>query len=271
VSTTSRLVRACHPEPTAAVTALAAGLAASVGGSPLRVAAAFLSGQLSVGWSNDWFDARRDLAVNRQDKPVVQGLPVTTVRLTALLAAAACVPLSLLLGTRAALVHLVAVASAWLYNRWLKATVLSVAPYALSFGLVPSVVTLSLEGHPWAPWWATGAGALLGVGAHGANVLPDLEDDAATGIRGLPHRLGRQVTTVLSGLALLGATLLLALGPGLTVAGTVALVLAPVILGTGFVLARRPGSRAAFLAVLVLAGVDVALLVLRGAVLARSG
>jgi 4-hydroxybenzoate polyprenyltransferase len=268
VSTTSRLVRACHPEPTAAVTALAAALATSVGASPLRVAVAFLSGQLSVGWSNDWFDAPRDLAVGRQDKPVVQGLPLGTVRLAALLAATACVPLSLLLGPRAGLVHLVAVAGAWLYNGRLKATVLSVAPYALSFGLVPSVVTLSLPGHPWAPWWATGAGALLGVGAHGANVLPDLEDDIATGIRGLPHRLGRQTTTVLSGLALVGATALLAFGPGLTVPGAVALLLAPVILGTGLVLARRPGSRAAFLAVLVVAAVDVALLVLRGAVLA---
>src|SRR3712207_7375206 len=30
----------------------------------------------------------------------------------------------------------------------------------------------------------------LGVGAHLLNVLPDLEDDAATGVRGLPHVLG---------------------------------------------------------------------------------
>ena len=41
--TLSRLVRACHPEPTAAVTALAAVLAASVGASPWKVGAAFLS------------------------------------------------------------------------------------------------------------------------------------------------------------------------------------------------------------------------------------
>ena len=47
-------VRACHPEPTAAVTALATALALSAGrgaGSGW-VAAAFVSGQLSVGWSN---------------------------------------------------------------------------------------------------------------------------------------------------------------------------------------------------------------------------
>lgn len=250
------------------MTALAATLAWSVGASPVRVAAAFLSGQLSVGWSNDWFDAQRDVSVGRSDKPVVQGLPVQSVRTAALLAATACFPLSLLLGVRAGLVHLVAVGSAWLYNRRLKSTAWSVAPYALSFGLVPSVVTLSLPGSPWAPWWATGAGALLGIGAHGANVLPDLDDDLASGIRGLPHRLGRQTTTVVSGLALVGATALLAFGPGLTVPGAVGLVASPVILAVGLVLARRPGSRAAFLAVLVVAAVDVVLLVLRGAVLA---
>jgi 4-hydroxybenzoate polyprenyltransferase len=143
--------------------------------------------------------------------------------------------------------------------------VLSFVPYAVSFGLVPSVVTLGLEGHPTAPWWATGAGALLGIGAHGANVLPDLEDDAATGVRGLPQRLGRGRTTLLAGLALLTATALLGFGPGASAAGVVAVVLAAAILGVGLLLARRPGSRAAFLAVLVVAAVDVGLLVLRGA------
>jgi 4-hydroxybenzoate polyprenyltransferase len=268
VITFSRLVRACHPEPTAAVTALAAALAASAGASPWKVGAAFLSGQLSVGWSNDWVDAERDVAVGRADKPVVQGLPVSTVRTAALVALAACVPLSLLMGTWAGAAHLVAVASAWLYNVRLKATVLSFAPYALSFGLVPSVVTLGLPGHPVAPWWATGAGALLGVGAHGANVLPDLEDDAATGVRGLPHRLGRGPTTVLSGLALGSATALLSFGPGPSATGVVALLVALGVLAVGFAMSRRPGSRAAFLSVLVVAAVDVGLLLLRGASLA---
>ena len=221
--TFSRLVRACHPEPTAAVTALAAALAASVDASVWKVGAAFLSGQLSVGWSNDWVDAERDVAVGRTDKPVVQGLPVSTVRTAALLSATACIPLSLLLGPRAGAAHLVAVASAWLYNARLKATALSFAPYALSFGLVPSVVTLAAAGHQAAPWWATAAGALLGVGAHGANVLPDLEDDVTTGVRGLPHRMGRGPTTALSGLALVAATVLLAVGPGASALGVLAI------------------------------------------------
>jgi 4-hydroxybenzoate polyprenyltransferase len=271
VSTFSRLVRACHPEPTAAVTALTAALAGAVGASPWTVGAAFLSGQLSVGWSNDWVDASRDLADGRTDKPVVQGLPVAIVRTAALVALVACIPLSLLMGTWAGAAHLVAVASAWLYNARLKSTVLSFAPYALSFGLLPSVVTLGLPGHPAAPWWATGAGALLGIGAHGANVLPDLEDDVRTGVRGLPHRLGRRWTTVLSGLALVGATVLLAVGPGTTALGLAAIAASVVLFAGGLLVARRAGSRAAFLSVIVVAAVDVALLLVRGASLTGGG
>lgn len=266
--TFSWLVRACHPEPTAAVTVLTATLVGASGGNPLLAGAAVLSGQLSVGWSNDWVDAARDRAVGREDKPVVQGLPVATVRTAALVALVTCVPLSLLMGRYAGAAHLVAVASAWAYNAHLKSTLLSFVPYALSFGLLPSVVTLTLPGHPGAPWWATAAGALLGVGAHGANVLPDLDDDRATGVRGLPQRLGRGPTSVLSGVALLGATVLLAVGPGASLLGWCAVGTAAAVFGTGLVLGRQPGSRAPFLAVIAVALVDVALLLLRGGSLA---
>jgi 4-hydroxybenzoate polyprenyltransferase len=270
VPTVPPLVRACHPEPTAAVTALAATLAAAAGASPLLVGAAFLSGQLSIGWSNDWLDAARDRAVGRTDKPTVNGLSVPLLRTAALSAATACVPLSLLLGWRAGLVHLLAVASGWAYNLVLKATPLSFLPYGLSFGLVPSVIALAAPGHHWAPWWAAAAGALLGIGAHGANVLPDLDDDVATGVVGLPHRLGRVLTTALSGLALVGATVLLAAGPGLSPGGAAAVGLSVLVFAGGLVLGRRPGSRAAFLSVIVVALLDVGLLVAQGADLTRG-
>ncbi|MCU1602421.1 MAG: prenyltransferase [Frankiales bacterium] len=251
-----RLVLACHPAPALAVTALATALAASVDARPVRVALAFLAGQLSVGWSNDWIDAERDRAVARPDKPVVQGLPVSTVSAAALLAAAACVPLSLALGWRAGIAHLVAVASAWAYNLGLKATIASFAPYALSFGLVPNVVTL-VE-HRWAPWWATTAGALLGVGAHAANVLPDLAQDAQTGVRGLPQRLGARGASWLAGGCLMAASLVLS-----------PLAVVPAVLLFAAGLAR--GGRAVFLSTLAVAAVDVGLLLLRGADLLHGG
>ena len=261
-------VQACHPEPTAAVTALATALALSAGrgaGSGW-VAAAFLSGQLSVGWSNDWIDAERDLQTGRTDKPVQRGeVTAQDLRTAALLAAAACVPLSLAMGVLAGLAHLVAVAVAWAYNARLKATLLSWAPYALAFGLVPSIITLGLPGRPWAPWWATTAGVLLGVAAHLANVLPDLADDLATGIRGLPHRLGPARSGLLATVLLLAATGVLGVGPGQPgMVGVAALVVAALVTGVGLGLSRRSGSRAAFRATLVVAAVDVALLVIRG-------
>jgi 4-hydroxybenzoate polyprenyltransferase len=266
------LVRASHPEPTVAVTAVATALALS-SGLGLRagwVTAAFLSGQLSVGWSNDWIDRDRDLRTGRPDKPVARGeVPVLAVRRAALAAVTACVPLSLAMGLRAGLVHLVAVAAAWAYNARLKATVLSWAPYALAFGLVPSIVVLGLPGSPWAAWWATAAGALLGVGAHLANALPDLDDDAATGVRGLPHVLGAGAAAAAAAVLLLLATALLALGPGDP--GTVeagVLGLAVAVTALGLLRARRPGSRDAFRAAIAVAALGVGLLIERGASLA---
>jgi 4-hydroxybenzoate polyprenyltransferase len=269
------LVRASHPEPTVAVTAIATALALSsgLGARSLWVAGAFLTGQLSVGWSNDWIDAARDVRTGRTDKPVARGeLPVPVVRTAALVALALCVPLSLAMGVRAGLLHLAAVAAAWAYNARLKATPASWVPYALAFGAVPSIVVLGLPGAPLAPWWATAAGALLGVGAHLCNALPDLEEDLAQGVRGLPHRLGPRRSAVLATVLLLTAVVLLALGPpgapGL--AALLAVAVCTAVTAVGLARARRPGSRDAFLAAIVVAVVSVGLLVARGAALADA-
>ncbi len=271
---TAALVRASHPEPTAAVTAIATALAVSVGlgARAALVALAFLTGQLSVGWSNDWIDAARDAGTGRADKPVARGeLPVRVVRAAALTAAALCVPLSLALGPAPGLLHLAAVAAAWAYNARLKATALSFAPYALAFGAVPSIVTLGLG--VVAPWWATAAGALLGVGAHLCNVLPDLEDDLAQGVRGLPHRLGPRRSAAAAAVLLLAAAVLLAVGPGRPgPLAVLAVVVSGVVVAVGLARSGRldsggAGSRDAFRAALVVAAVCVALLVTRGAAL----
>lgn len=267
MTTAGALARATHPEPALGVTAIAAALAVATGAPVLLVTAAFASGQLVTGWSNDWIDAARDRSNGRRDKPVVQGsVSAGTVRRAALLAGVACVPLSLAMGVRPGLAHLLAVASALSYNAGLKSTALSPAPYALSFGLVPNIVVLAAPGGWTAPLWATAAGVLLGVGAHLANTLPDLEDDLATGVRGLPHRLGRRVSTALTAVLLLAATAVLAFGPGAPgVLGVSALVLAVALVAGGAARSRRPRSRAPFLAAVAVAVVDVVLLVARGA------
>ena len=200
------LVRACHLQPTLAVVAVTTALAVLAGRGPAgcaAVAVAVLAGQLSTGWSNDWFDAGRDRSVGRTDKPIVSGdVTVAAVRAAACTALAAAVPLSLLSGWRAATVHLVAIGSAWAYNLGLKATVVSALPYALSFGLLPAFVTLGLPGHPWPRPALMVATALLGVGAHFINTLADRDDDARSGIVGLPQRMSAR-GALFTGVALL--------------------------------------------------------------------
>jgi 4-hydroxybenzoate polyprenyltransferase len=263
------LALASHPGPTVAVTIFSVAMAAGAG-APLRttvlVGAAILAGQLSVGWSNDWIDAARDAAVGRTDKPVGTGrLAVSTVRAAAWSAAAACVVLSLALGWRAGLVHLATVASAWAYNVRLKSTPWSWAPYAFSFGFLPLAIALALPGMPVAAWWAMTAGALLGIGAHGANVVPDLQDDRTTGVRGLPHRVGGTATSIGTALALVAATVLLVLAPAgpPRAAAAGALVLAVGLTIVGAVLALGGGrTRLPFTFAIAVAAVDVVLLVL---------
>ncbi len=258
------LSAACHPLPAVAVTLFSAVLAVAAGHGPpgvALVAGAVAAGQLSVGWCNDRTDLRRDLATGRRDKPLVAGTASpAAVAWAAALALLLCVPLSLAVGALAGVVHLVGVAAAWGYNLRLKATVVSWAPYALAFGLLPAFVTLGLPGGLWPPPWLMAAAALLGAGAHFANVLPDIDDDLATGVAGLPQRLGARRSAALAGLLVLGSAAALVAGPpgrvtaygwGLLGATATALLLA----------SRRPAGRLPFRTVMAVAGADVILLV----------
>src|SRR3954469_18127003 len=188
------LVVACHPLPCLAVTAFVAGWAVSVGlpgGRAVLVAVAVLLGQLSIGWCNHAVDAPRDRLAGRRDKPVPAGLVTPRVLWTAAaVALVACAVASLALGVAAGVVHLVAVASGWAYDLVLKPTPLSPLPYAVSFGLLPAVATLAAAPPHWPPAGVLAGGALLGMGAHFANTVGDAEHDAATGVRGLPQRIG---------------------------------------------------------------------------------
>ncbi|MCK9824289.1 UbiA family prenyltransferase [Nocardioides cavernae] len=254
------LLVSAHAGPALAVTVLAALLAAAQGldvGRAVVLVAAVLAGQLSVGWSNDLIDLVRDRSAGRTDKPLAAGtVPVVLVQACCGAAVVACVVLSLACGLLAGLVHLGCVAAAWAYNLGLKSTVLSWLPYALAFGGLTAFVTLADgEAPPW--WWPVGA-TLLGVGAHLLNVLPDLADDAATGVRGLPHVLGPRRIAPLAAGVLVAATIVVLAGampplPVAVAAGAVVTVLAVLVVsGSG----RRP-----FVAAIGIALVDAVLLV----------
>jgi 4-hydroxybenzoate polyprenyltransferase len=265
------LALSTHPGPGLAVTVIAVVLGIGLGLDAVRLillGLAFLFNQASVGLSNDWIDAERDAAVGRKDKPVARGwIRASTVRTAAFVTAALAIALTVPLGLWATITHTVFIVSAWAYNAGLKNTPISVLPYIVSFGLLPMVVTLSRAEPAAAAPWALGLGALLGVAAHFANVLPDLEDDRATGVRGLPHRLGRRATGIATYLVLAAASVLAVVGPPspVTVLQWVGLAVGIAIAVTGMTLViARPPSRLLFQLIIVAALVDVVQLAVAG-------
>ena len=210
------LARCSHFAPTVAVTTFTTLLAVSAGRGreSVFVGLAALAGQLSVGWSNDWLDRHRDRAAHRKDKPLVRGdISDELLVRCAVVALVLAVLLSLLSGVAATAAHTAALGLAWGYNLGLKSTVASALPYAGAFGLLPAFVTLGGATTTWPPAWAVAGGALLGAGAHFANTLPDLETDAATGVRGLPHRLGARGSLGAAVVLLAAGAIVVALGP----------------------------------------------------------
>ncbi|MCP3759302.1 UbiA family prenyltransferase [Streptomyces sp. TBY4] len=273
------VLKAGHPVPAAGVTLLTALLAAAVGLGPVAgttAVAAVAAGQLSIGWCNDRLDMRRDVAAARLDKPLATGEvrpgAVTAAACAALLA---CVPLSLACGARAGWVHVGCVAAAWSYNLWLKHTPASWLPYTVAFGLLPAFLTLTSTltspSAGWPPVWLTAAAALLGTSAHFANALPDIDEDIAGGVLGLPQRLGRRASIAMAAALAFASCTVVTLGPPgpVTLAGrlllgvTLALCLAAPAAPPALARGRMP-----FLMILALAAADAVLLVLAGHTLA---
>ena len=259
------LVRATHALPSVAVTAFfaATGLAAGLGARTPLLAAAVLVGQASISWANDYLDAPLDRLAARRDKPLATGeVRRSVVGRYAVGALLADVPLSLLLGWRAGAAHVVAVASAWHYDVWLKRTWASPAPFALSFGLVPVIVAAALPGSPRPQAVIVAAAAACGVAAHFANTLPDVTADALTGVRGLPQQLGPAWSTVVAVTFVSVAGVLLVVA---TDAAPLALAAAAVDVAAAVVVVARGGRRdRAFVLVIVAVAVLVAAFVVTG-------
>jgi len=195
------LVLASHPLPTLAMTVAITVAAALTGRSTAEVglvAATVLTGQLTVGWLNDVVDRHRDKQVGRQDKPIALGwIDPGTVTFSIAVVVLLVIPLSVSNGTYAGIAHLAAVASAWLYNFWFKKSALSWLPYAVSFGLLPAFLSYGGLGggmHGGPPTIEmTVLAALLGIGIHFLNALPDLVQDNETGVRHLPLRIALKI------------------------------------------------------------------------------
>ncbi len=262
------VVSACHPVPAAAVTGFAAALAGAAAPrgerctAALRTAAAVGLGQLAIGWANDAVDAPLDAAAGRTDKPVAAGrLPRGVVGALAVVATAAAVPASLGLdGHRAGgpvapgRLHLAVLTAALGYDLGLKRTAASPLPYLAFFGALPAVA-VGAAGRP-APRLLCAAAGLLGLAGHLANTVPDAEADAATGVRGLPQRLGPRASRVGAALGVAAADAVLLTGRWRELAPVPrAVLVAAGVLGA---VGAAADGRSGFRAVMGAAGLSVA-------------
>jgi 4-hydroxybenzoate polyprenyltransferase len=221
-------VRLVHPAPTLAVTALSGALGGilldqsgrNLDEPWLWTVVAVLGSQVFVGATNDLVDRGRDAAAGRVSKPLAAGslspgaaVWVASIGLAVQLAA------SLRLGPPFLLLGLIAVGSALAYNLWLSRTPWSVAPYLVSFGVLPLWVAAGIG----VPFERVAIAPLLvapfAAAAHLANVLRDFDADAAQSSRNLAQVLGRNRAFVAAWATALGVGL--AVGAALLAGGPI--------------------------------------------------
>jgi 4-hydroxybenzoate polyprenyltransferase len=263
------LALSTHPGPSLAVTVIVLGLGFGVGLDPLRLVLlgiSMLAGQFSIGLSNDWIDAERDRAVGRQDKQITRGaIGVGAVRAAAWICVAVSIAAATPLGWPAVAALVFIVGTAWTYNIGLKKTAFSIVPYILSFGALPAFATLARPVAAAPAPWSLVVGGLLGAAGHFANTLPDLDDDRATGVLGLPHRMGRRASSIVTYVLLLVASGLEFVGCGGLgfLPADLGLAAGVVIAVLGVSIARRP-TRWHFRLIILAALLDVVVLVFAG-------
>jgi 4-hydroxybenzoate polyprenyltransferase len=180
-------------------------------GPALVITFGVFCGQFVVGWSNDIIDYQDDLLHNRQKKPLVSGqisLRLLQNSLRVMLPIAIVINLFGPLGLIGGGLSLLAIGFAVAYNFYFKFTIFSWLPFAFAFGSLPSCMALS-RGEAPALWMWLG-GALLGTAAHFLNVIKDMEQDKASGIKGLPQRLGTSASLV-TAIVLIAAAVVLIL------------------------------------------------------------
>lgn len=193
------LLRASHFGPNLLVTILSYFFAQLYWweGPAFVIAVGVFCGQLVVGWSNDLIDYKDDLLHNRQVKPLVSGeisVPLLQNCLRVILPIAILINLFGPLGFIGGGLSVFAIGWAVAYNFYFKFTIFSWLPFAVAFGSLPSCMALS-KGQMPTLWMCLG-GALVGTAAHFLNVIKDMEQDKASGIKGLPQRFGSKASLV---------------------------------------------------------------------------
>ncbi len=204
------LLKASHFGPTLIVTSISWFFAAYYWweGPAFVIAFGVFTGQLVVGWSNDLYDYEDDLKHNRIKKPLVSGV-ISRKYLTNWLCFM--VPFAFVanlfgpLGFKGGLVYMFGISMGVAYNFYFKYNRFSWLPYALAFAALPSCVAISNGVTP--PVWMWLGGAIFGSAAHFINVIKDIDQDRASGIGGLPQRLGER-NSIVAAIALIGLGIL---------------------------------------------------------------
>jgi 4-hydroxybenzoate polyprenyltransferase len=255
-STFKALLVAAHFQPTIFVTAVSFLLARELWweGPAYIIAIGVFFGQLVVGFTNDLNDFADDTRHHRVEKPLVTGsLTETKLRKAIWISLGLAIALNLFgpLGIKGGLIYLFGIGCGVTYNFYLKSTPLSPLPYFLAFAALPASIVVATDRTP--PLWLLGAGALLGVAAHFANVIKDLKEDVESGIRGLPQIVGEKNSRAITAFILILTTVIL------TQVIENALTLAIGLLGSLFLLFG--GKRFVFPAIMLISLLNVLLLI----------
>lgn len=160
---------------------------------------AIFVGQCFIGWTNDLVDLESDRSARRVKKPLVSGeLDSRTLRTLLPITLILAITISLLspLNVKGTMVHGAGLFSATLYNVWLKRTVLSFAPYVVSFALLP--VAIYSTANKSAPFWMVTAFATVACSFHFINVIKDIDEDRRQGLLGLPQRAGKRLSQTIA-------------------------------------------------------------------------
>ncbi|HZS16080.1 MAG TPA: UbiA family prenyltransferase [Candidatus Dormibacteraeota bacterium] len=205
-----------HPGPSLLVTAVTLGAAAiALRGAPgwslaLRLVLLMLPAQLAIGAVNDLADARADRE-GKPHKPLVRGaVSRNAATIAAVLLIATSLASAAALGGAVLLATICGLGAGLAYDVGLKRSRLSLLPWWLGFTALP-FCAFAAAGHvPRALWWCLPLAAVLALGLHCANVLPDVDADRRDGIRNLPVLLGVRRSRVVALGALLGCAALTA-------------------------------------------------------------
>jgi 4-hydroxybenzoate polyprenyltransferase len=148
--------------------------------------------QFSISAFNDYFD--REMDRGRADKPVASGMisPRLAWGVGAALGIAA-ILLALPFGIWFVLLTAIGLGGGLLYDAGLKYTAFSWLPFCIAFPTLPLWAWAGV--HPSGDFpgqllWVIPVAAILVLGIHLADTIPDIESDTEAGVLGLAHRLG---------------------------------------------------------------------------------